>query len=223
MRRFFYLISQSMKAFNRNEIADMEKVFRLNLINSISGYKAANLIGTKGKVANNLAIFSSVIHLGSNPPLLGMICRPATVPRHTLSNIEENGVYTINHISEEMHHRAHYTSAKFQEHESEFEQCNFKEEYLLNCDAPFVKGSPIKMEMEWKENIPIKLNGTILVIGEIKNIYLNEGIIQENGQLDLNHAKIVCISGLNRYHKVEEIGHYPYARREELPDFSDIP
>jgi flavin reductase (DIM6/NTAB) family NADH-FMN oxidoreductase RutF len=212
-----------MKAYNRNEIADMEKVFRLNVINSISGYKAANLIGTKGEQGSNLAIFSSVIHLGSNPPLLGMICRPATVPRHTLCNIEESGSYTINHISEKMHKRAHYTSAKFQESESEFEHCKFEEEYLAACHAPFVKESPIKMEMEWKENISIKLNGTILVIGEIKNIYLNDGIIQENGQLDLNQAEVVCISGLNRYHKVEEIGHYPYARRDELPDFSDNP
>ena len=68
--------------FTRQDIDQMDKIFRLNLINSCTGYKSANLIGTQsadGKT--NLAVFSSITHLGSNPPLIGFVLRPTTVPR----------------------------------------------------------------------------------------------------------------------------------------------
>jgi flavin reductase (DIM6/NTAB) family NADH-FMN oxidoreductase RutF len=59
-------------------------VERLNLINSCTGYKSANLIATKSEDgAVNVAIFSSITHLGSNPALIGFIVRPTTVPRNT--------------------------------------------------------------------------------------------------------------------------------------------
>ena len=45
-------------------------------------------------------MFSSVTHVGSNPPILGFICRPTTVTRDTYTNIKETGFYTINHIQE---------------------------------------------------------------------------------------------------------------------------
>ena len=59
----------------------------------------------------------------------------------------------------------------------------------------------------------------MLVIGSIENIYVDEVAVTDNGQLDLNAIDTVAISGLNRYHKVEEIGNFPYARVSELPIF----
>ena len=45
------------------EIKKLEKVYRLNLINSITGIKPANLIGTRSnKGIDNVAIFSSIVH-----------------------------------------------------------------------------------------------------------------------------------------------------------------
>ena len=79
-----------MKHISRDEISQMEKIERLNLINSCTGYKSANLIATKSVDGNsNVAIFSSVTHLGSNPALIGFIMRPTTVPRDTYKNIRE--------------------------------------------------------------------------------------------------------------------------------------
>jgi flavin reductase (DIM6/NTAB) family NADH-FMN oxidoreductase RutF len=120
-----------------------------------------------------------------------------------------------------MHLRAHYTSAKFGAGVSEFEACNFEEEYLDGFPAPFVKESPIKVGMKWIETLKIRANNTTLVIGEVEQIILNEGILKEDGQLDLNAAKAVTISGLNRYHKAIELNQLPYARLSELPDFID--
>jgi hypothetical protein len=86
-----------MRHITAADIKAFEKLYRLNLVNAITGYKPANLIGTAdGAGATNLAIFSSVVHLGSDPPLLGMVTRPTSVPRHTYENIQASGCYTIN-------------------------------------------------------------------------------------------------------------------------------
>lgn len=210
-----------IKHFTAEDIAQMEKVFRLNLMNSTPGFKSANLIGTQDTHGHtNLAIFSSVIHMGSNPALLGCIMRPDTVARHTLDNIRESGFYTINHIHTGIAEQAHYTSASFDESVSEFEACHFQAEYREGFSAPFVAESRLKMAMQLVDEIPIEANGTFLLIGKVEHLFLEEDALSEDGQLDLNELQTVAISGLNRYHKAEEIGKYPYARVEEVPDFN---
>lgn len=207
--------------FNTEQIKDLDKIKRLNLINSLSGIKSANLIGTQSNNGiNNLAIFSSVIHLGSNPPLLGFILRPkGDVPRNTYSNIIENGFYTINNIQEEDYKKAHYTSAKFKANESEFEKCSLEEEFKFGFKAPFVKNSSIKIGMQFREEIPIPINGTSLIIGEIKEIIIQENGLSESGHLDLEKLNTVGISGLNSYYNLLIKETLPYARIEELPEF----
>lgn len=80
-----------MKHYNISEIQKLDKLFRGNLINSCTGYKSANLIGTISKNGRtNVAVFNSVTHLGSNPPMAGFVLRPTTVPRNTFRNIKRN-------------------------------------------------------------------------------------------------------------------------------------
>jgi hypothetical protein len=56
----------------KTQISELEKLYRVKLINSLSGFKSANLIGTINKKGiTNLALFSSVIHVGANPRFNG--------------------------------------------------------------------------------------------------------------------------------------------------------
>jgi len=84
----------------QEQIQQTPRIKRLNLINSITGVKPANLIGTVSDDGHtNLAVFSSIVHLGSNPALLGFVLRPQhEVRRDTYDNILQNKCYTINHI-----------------------------------------------------------------------------------------------------------------------------
>jgi flavin reductase (DIM6/NTAB) family NADH-FMN oxidoreductase RutF len=213
---------KNIKHFNAGNIGEMDRRFRANLINSISGYKPANLVGTIGDDGTaNLAIFSSVVHLGSDPALLGLIVRPAgEVPRHTYENIQNTGVYTINHVHEHFVERAHWTSAKFGRTVSEFEKCGLTQEFVDGFRAPFVGESEIKIGLELAEEIPINLNKTILIIGEVKHIIMPEPVLLENGSIDLNGVKDAAISGLDTYHRVEKIETFPYAKPINLPAFN---
>ena len=196
------------------DIQKLDKIKRLNLINSITGIKPANLIGTVDETKNsNLAIFSSIVHLGSNPPLIGMVIRPIDkVIRHTYANILSNGYYTINHVPNHMTEQAHQTSAKYDKNVSEFEACGFTEEFTDGFPAPYVQESNIKIGMKHIESISIELNGTILCIGEIQHIILPENCFSDEGYIDLEKRLSTGISGLNFYYKLSFTHRYDYAR-----------
>ncbi|MFA7272877.1 MAG: flavin reductase [Crocinitomicaceae bacterium] len=206
--------------WDKNQIEALGKVERLNLINSIVGGKPANLIGTCDSTgATNVAIFSSVIHLGSNPALLGFILRPAgEIPRNTYENIKHTGYYTINHVQEDFIENAHFTSAKFEKTISEFDACQLTPLYKKGFIAPFVAESSIQIGMKFLQEIPIEINDTILVIGSIENIAIQNESWLEEGHLNLEQVGSVVVSGLNTYYSVQKVANYPYARVQELPE-----
>ncbi len=202
-----------MKRISRSEIAAFDRLYKINLINSCSGYKSANLIGTLSEDGvENLAVFSSVIHLGSSPPLLGFIMRPTTVPRHTFDNLRRSGFYSINHISGDFAALAHQTSAKYPREISEFEETGLTPCYRHDFLAPFVQESPVQIAMKYADQIPIHANDTILVIGEIQDIYLKPEMLQEDGFLDLTKGDVVAINGLDAYALPHTIDRFDYAR-----------
>lgn len=189
-----------MTHFSQSDINNLEHLYKINLINSCSGFKSANLIGTKSAQGiSNVAVFSSVTHLGSDPALLGFFLRPTTVSRNTYDNIKETGFFTINHIHEPIIEDAHHTSAKYKKTISEFDATNLEASYINNFWAPFVANSPVQMAMEYVEEYPINANGTILIVGKIKDLYLQEHLLESDGFINLSKAKTVAINGLDGY------------------------
>ncbi|MDB2571352.1 flavin reductase family protein [Polaribacter sp.] len=189
-----------MAFYQREDIDNLEKIFKINLINSCSGFKSANLLGSiSNEGVSNVAVFSSVIHLGSNPPTLGFILRPTTVPRDTYKNIKESGLFTINHIYEEIIEDAHHTSAKYPESVSEFDITNLEEEYKGAFKAPFVKGSPVQMSMKFIEEIPVPSNNVMLIVAQIEELYIQDALLQSDGLINLSIGKVATINGLDTY------------------------
>ncbi len=197
-------------------LSEMNRIDRLNLINSLSGIKPANLIGTVNeKGTENLAIFSSVVHLGSNPALFGFILRPrGEVRRHTHENILSTEVYTINFVHTSFVKQAHFTSIKAKSNESEFALSGLTTEYIEHFRAPFVQESKVKLGMKFLEEIPIKANGTSLIIGQVEHILIPDHVVLNGGHIDLGALEIAGISGLNTYYSLTKIAHLPYVRDE---------
>jgi len=207
-----------------DDIRASNRIKRLNLINAITGIKPANLIGTINQSGHtNLAIFSSLVHLGSNPALLGFIVRPTTVPRHTYQNIMHTGYYTINHIPQAHIEQAHYTSAKFPAHLSEFDTCAFTPSYRANFKAPFVAECPVQIGMQFVQSIPIPTNNTILVIGKIVHLFIPDAAVTAAGHINLEQLTTVGIGGLNSYYALKKIGQFDYAHLHTVPNFASPP
>ncbi|MFN3873917.1 MAG: flavin reductase family protein [Ignavibacterium sp.] len=201
-----------MKINNENILA-FEKLYRTNFVNSLSGFKSANLIGTISKEGKtNLAIFSSVIHVGANPPLIGMLVRPASVPRHTYTNIKETGYFTINHINKEIFKQAHQTSARYDKEVSEFDECGLTPEYSTTIKAPYVKESKIKIGCRFVEEHTIKTNDTNFLVGEILEVIIPDDVLMNDGYVDIEKAGTIAISSLDSYHDTKRILRLSYAK-----------
>lgn len=201
------------KLLSFDALMELPSRYRANLINMVSGIKAANLIGTRSKQGEtNLAVFNSVVHIGANPPYLGFVLRPTTVPRHTYENILETGFYTINQITTAIHKKAHQTSAKYDKGISEFDAVGLEEFYHQDFLAPFVNESRIKIGMSFVEEQLIKCNGTRLIVGKVDHLIVPENTILHDGSLDLEALDTVSVSGLYTYFKPEQIGAYTYQK-----------
>jgi flavin reductase (DIM6/NTAB) family NADH-FMN oxidoreductase RutF len=206
-----------MQYFNLDDIQGFSKLYRLNLINSITGYKSANMIGTRSNSGEeNVAIFSSITHLGSNPALLHFTLRPNTVPRDTYKNIKENMVFTVNHVSLAQIEQAHHTSAKYDENISEFDQTSLEPEYKMDWHAPFVKGAPIALGCRYLNEYDIKENGCVLIIAAIEHIFVEDKLLQKDGWVKLESGEVVAINGLDGYALPQLQKRMEYARPNEI-------
>lgn len=202
-----------MKHFSSEDLSAMDRFYRLNLINSITGYKSANLIGTQdpnGKT--NLAIFNSVIHLGSEPPLIGFVLRPLTVPRHTYENLKATGVFTINHIRHSQIADAHHTAAKYPKAISEFDQTKLQPHNRKGFNAPFVSDAPVQIACKYVNEYLIKENGTVMIVGGIEALFISDSMLLEDGWIQLDKEDVVAINGLDGYALPKLTARFPYAR-----------
>jgi hypothetical protein len=68
------------------------------------------------------------------------------------------------------------------------------------------------------ERIDLTINGTILLIGEIANIYVPDAIIRDDGFIDLEAAGTLTSSGLDSYHRTQQIARLSYAKPSTPPE-----
>jgi len=203
----------NLRHFTKNQIGTFETLYRRNLMNTLIGFKNANLVATKSKDGTeNLAIFNSLVHIGANPPHIGFVMRPTTVERHTYDNIHETGYYTFNHVHTSFVEKAHQTSAKYPRNVSEFEACGFTPLYQNDFFAPYVQESHIRIGMKFVEEIFIKTNEVYLIIGEVQEFFVQEDCIRPDGFIDLAKAGTAVVSGLDGYYEACEIARFSYAR-----------
>ena len=202
-----------IKSFSNTQINSFDPSYKVKFINSLSGFKGVHLIGTKSATdMENLSIISSVFHIGSNPPVLGLIFRPNTVPRHTYENILETKVFTINHIHSEIIEKAHQTSARYPRDISEFKATGLTPVYKPQLNAPFVKESYIKIGLKLVEAYNILCNPTHLVCGEVIVVECDDEWVDQEGRINHNKANSICVNGLDSYYETTNEKRFPYAK-----------
>jgi flavin reductase (DIM6/NTAB) family NADH-FMN oxidoreductase RutF len=203
-----------MQQFTPAEWQSWERFYRANFINSLTGFKSVSIIGTiNAQGVPNLGLFSSIVHIGSDPALIGYINRPIAAAPHTLANIKANGLYTVNHIHASFLARAHQTSAKYPDEVNEFTEVGLTEEYIDGVKVPFVKESPIKYVLSLKEILPITLNDTFLVIGQLEQVLMDASLQPTtDGFLHLDQAGSICSNGLDAYYNTTLIDRFAYAK-----------
>lgn len=214
-----------MKHYTAKDLQEMDKISRRNLVNSSTGYKSANLVATISEEGRaNVAVFNSVFHLGSNPPMLGLVLRTNTVPKAILDDIYKSGCFTVNHIQENLIEQAHKTAVQLEEDGSAFERSGLKAEFLDGFPAPYVKQSSIKLGCSFSSEYPIRENGSLIVVAVIEHIYFEPGIEMPDGWLRLEDAGSVVINGLDAYALPRLLDRFRYAQPgEEIQSYFASP
>jgi flavin reductase (DIM6/NTAB) family NADH-FMN oxidoreductase RutF len=138
--------------------------------------------------------------------------RPTEAAPHTLANIQETEFYSVNHIHSGIFEKAHQTSAKYPEHISEFDAVGLTPLFRLGILAPFVEESNIQYLLKLEEVIPIKLNGTFLVVGSLQQAFIQENVMDEDGYLSIEKANSLCSLGINGYYETKFLDKLPYAK-----------
>jgi flavin reductase (DIM6/NTAB) family NADH-FMN oxidoreductase RutF len=202
-----------MQHFSLSDIKSWERFYRANFINCLTGFKPISLIATVNKEGQpNLAIFSSIVHLGSDPALVGYINRPKTAAPHTLANIEASGIYTINHIQASFVDKAHASSAKYEAAINEFNAIGLTPLYRPPITVPFVQESNIQYALKLVEIVPITHNNTFLVIGTVTDIFIEAGVLNQDGFLSIEKAGSIASLGADGYYTTERLGRFTYAK-----------
>lgn len=107
---------------------------------------------------------------------------------------------------------AHQCSARYPRNESEFSHSGLSTQFIANINAPFVKESRLKYALTLKEIVPITLNNTQIIIGEIIHIICQENSIQPDGYIDIEALETASLSGLDSYHSSIRMARLNYAK-----------
>lgn len=196
----------------------MEKLARVQFVNSFPGPKPISLVGTIDEQGNtNLAPFSSVTHLGSDPAIIGLVSRPDLVDRHTLSNILATRSYTINHVHSGILEQAHQCSARYSRDVSEFSATGLTPHFEKNIKAPFVAEARFRYALELAEIIPIPTNNTVLIVGKVTLVQFEEKHLSSDGSLDLVGLDSLSSTALDTYFQPSNAVRLSYAKPEPNP------
>lgn len=202
-----------MKTLTSRDLEAMDKLARVQFATSLPGVKPVCLVGTRNTAGiGNLAPFSSVVHLGSNPALLGMITRPDVVERHTLANILESRCWTLNHLHPGIVAAAHQCSARYPADVSEFDATGLTEHREPGFAAPFVAESRFRIGLELAELIDIASNGTKLIVGRVTLVQIDDAHLAEDGSIQLAGLDAVASTALDTYFGITPLVRLPYAK-----------
>lgn len=202
-----------MQTFTATDIAGMELLSRVQFATSLPGAKPISLIGTIDHSGQtNLAPFSSVLHLGSSPCLLGIVSRPDLVDRHTLANLSETRAWTINHLHPEIMDAAHQCSARYPKDLSEFDATGLTAHYETGFTAPFVAESRFRIGLELEDIIHIPANDTKLIVGRVVLVQVADDGLTEHGGIDLVGLECLASTALDTYFRLQPLARLAHAK-----------
>ena len=191
----------------------MKKLERVQFATTLPGPKPICLVGTRSVAGiANLAPFSSITHLGSNPVLIGMITRPDVVERNTLRNIVETKSWTLNHVTSATLDQAHQCAARYPSDVSEFDVTGLTELTHGGIIAPFVKECAIRYALALEDIIEIPANGTKLIIGRVQLVDIPDDAYSSDGSMALSAYDSLASTALDTYFTLSEHKRLPYAK-----------
>jgi flavin reductase (DIM6/NTAB) family NADH-FMN oxidoreductase RutF len=162
----------------------------------------ASTIDKEGNI--NLSPFSFFNIFSSKPPIL--IFSPArrgrdNTTKHTLENVLEVPEVCINVVNYAMVQQTSLSSTEYPKHTNEFIKAGFTQEPSATIKPPRVKESPVQLECNVNQVIPLGNEGGAgnLVICEVKLFHINTNVLNAVGKIDQQKIDLVARLGGDWY------------------------
>ncbi|MEG0291375.1 MAG: flavin reductase family protein [Anaerovoracaceae bacterium] len=156
---------------------------------------------------NNIITIAWTGIINSEPPMTYVSIRKERFSHHI---IEENQEFVINLVNEKLTFATDFCGVKSGKDLDKWEVQNLTREKGKVVNVPMIKESPVNLECKV---VDIKRMPTHdMYIGEIVNVNVDESLINENGRIELDKAKMVCYNhgeyfGIKR----EPLGKFGYS------------
>ena len=148
----------------------------------------------------NLAPYSFFNAAAGSPPFVMFSSTPR---KNSLTNIEETGVFAVNIATWDLREQMNLSSAPFDGELDEFRATGLEKAECRNIDVPRVAASPIAIECELYQTIPLEPKSglpclTTIVIGEVVGVHIDDAILTD-GLIDTARMKPLSRLGYMDY------------------------
>lgn len=145
--------------------------------------------------------------INSEPPMVSISIRKS---RHSYQMIKDTSEFVINLVNKSLAKKCDYCGVKSGKDEDKFESCGLTAVKALNLDYAYaVKEAPVSISCKVKQII--ELGSHDMFIAEIVGITADSYLLDENGKLCLDNAKLVAYNHGEYYLLGEKIGFFGYS------------
>lgn len=145
--------------------------------------------------------------INSEPPMVSISVRKS---RHSHKIISETGEFVINLVNKSLTKSCDYCGVKSGKDEDKFATCGLNAVKAKNLDYAYsIVESPVSISCKVKQ--VIELGSHDMFIAEIVGITADEYLLDENGKLCLDNAKLVAYNHGEYFVLGEKLGFFGYS------------
>lgn len=171
----------------------------------------AVMVSCKSKEGqNNIITVAWVGTVCSDPPMLSISIRPE---RYSYEIIKETGEFVVNLTTEKLVYKTDYCGVKSGKNTDKFKGAKLTPIEASQVNVPLIDESPINIECKVKEIIP--LGSHHLFIAQIVAVHVDQKLIDKNGKLHMEKAKLMCYSHGYYYNLKDILGYYGYSAKKK--------
>lgn len=159
---------------------------------------------------DNIITIAWVGTICSDPPMLSISVRPE---RYSYDIIKDTGEFVVNLTTEKLAHKTDYCGVKSGKDVDKFESAKLTPLPASIVKAPLISESPINLECKVKQVMP--LGSHHMFLAEIVAVHVDEKLIDKNGKLCMEKAKLICYSHGQYYSLKDIIGHFGYSVKKK--------
>lgn len=144
--------------------------------------------------------------LNTHPPMTYISVRPS---RHSYEIIKESGEFAINLTPADLVKKADFCGIYTGKKVDKFEKCGFNKQEGSVVSCPIIAECPLTLECKVKEIVPLGTHD--MFISEIVAVDVAEELLDENGKLHLERARLAAFAHGEYFEVGKKIGTFGFS------------